>query len=64
MNVKVVHITSLGRTQYMFRQYTYYAARNGIKFSMGAVTVDPMSSAYDPRPLIPYLQQLGTRLVI
>ena len=26
---------------------------------MGAVTVDPGSSAYDPRPLIPYLAELG-----
>jgi hypothetical protein len=26
---------------------------------MGAVTVDPQSSAYDPRPLIPYLEELG-----
>ena len=27
-------------------------------FEMGAVTVDPGSSAYDPRPLIPYLADL------
>lgn len=26
---------------------------------MGAVTVDPGSTAYDPRPLIPYLAELG-----
>lgn len=25
---------------------------------MGAVTVDPGSSAYDPRPLIPYMAEL------
>ena len=31
----------------------------GINFEFGAVTVDPMSSAYDPRPLVPYLRQLG-----
>ena len=31
----------------------------GINFVFGAVTVDPMSSAYDPRPLVPYLRQLG-----
>ena len=31
----------------------------GINFDFGAVTVDPMSSAYDPRPLVPYLRQLG-----
>jgi len=41
------------------RQYQFYASKSGIKFKLGAVTVDPMSSAYDPRPLIPYLQQLG-----
>ena len=41
------------------RQYQYYAASQGINFNFGAVTVDPMSSAYDPRPLIPYLEQLG-----
>ena len=41
------------------KQYQYYAASRGINFQFGAVTVDPMSSAYDPRPLIPYLEQLG-----
>jgi len=41
------------------KQYTYYAKKSGINFTIGAVTVDPMSSAYDPRPLIPYMQQLG-----
>ena len=41
------------------KQYQYYAASRGINFTFGAVTVDPMSSAYDPRPLIPYLEQLG-----
>lgn len=41
------------------RQYQFYAAKNGLHFRLGAVTVDPLSSAYDPRPLIPYLEQLG-----
>ena len=41
------------------RQYQFYAKNQGISFKFGAVTVDPMSSAYDPRPLIPYLEQLG-----
>jgi len=41
------------------RQYQFYAKNQGINFQFGAVTVDPMSSAYDPRPLIPYLEQLG-----
>ena len=31
----------------------------GITFELGAVTVDPQSSGYDPRPLIPYLNALG-----
>ena len=41
------------------RQYQFYAAKAGVHFQLGAVTVDPLSSAYDPRPLVPYLQQLG-----
>jgi len=41
------------------RQFQFYAKKQGISFQFGAVTVDPMSSAYDPRPLIPYLEQLG-----
>jgi len=41
------------------RQYQFYAKKQGINFEFGAVTVDPMSSAYDPRPLVPYLRQLG-----
>ena len=41
------------------KQYQHYAASQGVSFHFGAVTVDPMSSAYDPRPLIPYLEQLG-----
>lgn len=28
-------------------------------FEFGAVTVDPGSSAFDPKPLIPYLAELG-----
>ena len=31
----------------------------GIKYDLGAVTVDPESASYDPRPLIPYLKSLG-----
>ena len=31
-----------------------------IKFDIGAVTVDPGTEAFDPRPLIPYMKQLGT----
>ncbi|HID80872.1 MAG TPA: tRNA 2-thiocytidine biosynthesis protein TtcA [Chromatiales bacterium] len=30
-----------------------------IKFSLGAVTIDPMSETFSPRPLIPYLASLG-----
>jgi hypothetical protein len=42
------------------RQYQHYAEKAlGVKFDLGAVTVDPQSSAYDPRPLIPYLASLG-----
>ncbi|XP_018016321.1 tRNA-cytidine(32) 2-sulfurtransferase [Hyalella azteca] len=35
-----------------------YRAR-GVRFSLGAATVDPESASYDPRPLIPYLASLG-----
>jgi len=31
-----------------------------ISFELGAVTVDPQSEAFDPRPLIPYVEALGT----
>ncbi len=31
----------------------------GISFELGAVTVDPQTSAYDPSPLKGYLQQLN-----
>jgi tRNA 2-thiocytidine biosynthesis protein TtcA len=30
-----------------------------IKFTIGAVTVDPMVVEYQPRPLIPYLESIG-----
>lgn len=42
------------------RQYQHYArGTHGISFTLGAATVDPLSAAYDPRPLIPYLASLG-----
>ena len=28
-------------------------------FDLGAMTIDPQSSGYDPRPLIPYLKELN-----
>ncbi|KAJ8867821.1 hypothetical protein PR048_031626 [Dryococelus australis] len=40
-------------------QYQFYVRSKGIQFSLGAATVDPGSTAYDPRPLIPYLEALG-----
>jgi len=40
-------------------QYQYYARGKGIEFSMGAVTVDPQTPAYDPSPLKQYLAALG-----
>ncbi|XP_046666052.1 LOW QUALITY PROTEIN: uncharacterized protein LOC124357947 [Homalodisca vitripennis] len=40
-------------------QYQYYANSKGVHFTLGAATVDPGSSAYNPRPLIPYLHTLG-----
>ncbi|RXG56077.1 tRNA 2-thiocytidine biosynthesis protein TtcA [Armadillidium vulgare] len=41
------------------RQYQYYSRSKNLSFSLGAVTVDPLSTSYDPRPLIPYLKSLG-----
>ncbi|KAK3925055.1 tRNA-cytidine(32) 2-sulfurtransferase [Frankliniella fusca] len=41
------------------RQYQFYARTKGINFTFGAATVDPGSTAYDPKPLIPYLASLG-----
>ncbi len=43
----------------MFTFQIYAAKTNGIHFDLGALTVDPQSAAYDPRPLIPYLAELG-----
>ena len=37
------------------KQYQFYTKGS---FQLGAMTIDPQSSAYDPRPLIPYLAQL------
>ena len=31
----------------------------GVKFELGAVTVDPQTPSYNPRPLISYLAALG-----
>ena len=41
------------------RQYHFIAQAKGKAFTLGAVTVDPGTSSYDPSPLIPYLQGLG-----
>lgn len=41
------------------RQYQFYARKtHNVHFDLGAITIDPQSSAYDPRPLIPYLAEL------
>ena len=41
------------------RQYSFLSAARGVSFTLGAVTVDPGSASYNPRPLIPYLTALG-----
>jgi hypothetical protein len=41
------------------RQYQKQSKGFGISFDIGAITVDPGSSSYDPSPLIPYMEQLG-----
>ena len=40
-------------------QYQFYAASKGKAFTLGAMTVDPMTSSYDPSPLKGYLAALG-----
>lgn len=44
---------------HVLHQYQFAAASAGRPFHLAAATVDPLSSAYDPRPLQPYLRQLG-----
>lgn len=41
------------------RQFQQQSKRFGVSFEIGAMTVDPGSSSYDPSPLIPYMNQLG-----
>lgn len=40
-------------------QYRFLSKAKGVNFTIGAVTVDPGSASYNPRPLIPYLAALG-----
>lgn len=40
-------------------QYKFYASSRGIRFELGAVTVDPGNSAYNPKPLMTYVESLG-----
>ncbi len=37
----------------------HFQAHAPIKFSLGAVTIDPQSGTFDPSPLIPYMKSLG-----
>jgi len=37
----------------------HFQAHAPIKFSIGAVTIDPQSGTFDPSPLIPYMKSLG-----
>ncbi|EDV21640.1 uncharacterized protein TRIADDRAFT_59846 [Trichoplax adhaerens] len=41
------------------KQYQFYARAKGIHFDIGATTIDPQSSGYNPRPLIKYMAELG-----
>eukprot|EP00043_Microstomoeca_roanoka_P019191 m.212933 g.212933 ORF g.212933 m.212933 type:complete len:369 (-) comp16952_c0_seq8:2038-3144(-) len=43
---------ALKQAQYVFRA-------SGVKFDIGAATVDPGTEAYDPSPLIDYMKALG-----
>lgn len=40
------------------KQLQYVMKKEGIAFTFGAVTVDPGSTSYNPKPLIPYLKAL------
>ncbi|XP_069131518.1 uncharacterized protein [Argopecten irradians] len=40
-------------------QYKFYCRSKGLSFEFGAVTVDPQTPSYDPRPLKAYLASLG-----
>lgn len=44
---------------HVMRQYQFYARSSGVNFDLGAVTIDPMTSSFDPSPLIPYMKTLG-----
>ena len=44
---------------HVMKQVQYNLKKSGISFTLGAVTVDPGSTSYNPRPLIPYLKALG-----
>ncbi len=37
----------------------FLKSKLGFEFEIGAITVDPMTVTFDPRPLIPYMKQLG-----
>ncbi|XP_055343261.1 uncharacterized protein LOC129591589 [Paramacrobiotus metropolitanus] len=40
------------------RQFKFYGKSQGLRIEVGAVTVDPLTSSYDPSSLIPYLKAL------
>ncbi|XP_070553700.1 LOW QUALITY PROTEIN: uncharacterized protein [Ptychodera flava] len=44
---------------HVLRQYQFYAKKKGVNFELGAVTVDPQTTSYDPSPLKEYLRALG-----
>lgn len=45
-------------------QYQSHAQKEGVLFSIGAITVDPDSSGCDPCILIPHLKSLGVHYII
>ncbi|KAH1020042.1 hypothetical protein HUJ04_009771 [Dendroctonus ponderosae] len=45
-------------------QYQSHAQKEGVLFSIGAITVDPDSSGCDPCTLIPHLKSLGVHYII
>lgn len=44
---------------HVLRQYQFVAKKDGVQFQLGAVTIDPKSSSYDPSLLKPYIASLG-----
>ncbi len=43
------------------RVYTHDSGKSPVRFELAACTIDPMTEAFDPSPLIPYMESLGVK---